>query len=116
MKSNFIDRVILGTLIIAAPLGIFCGNEGRAIFVGALWGSANLFILKHLVLKMMATSKKEYLQICLLGLLKCPILYLGGYVLLKVPTLSPTYLFIGFSLLFVMMALRACKVTLLKRA
>ena len=116
MKSNFIDRVILGTLIIATPLGLFCGNEGRAICAGALWGAANLYILKHLVLKMMANGKKEYLQICLLCLLKCPILYLGGYVLLKIPSLPPLYLFIGFSLLFVMTALWACKVTLLKRA
>ena len=115
MKSSFIDRVILGTLVLAAPLGLFCGNEGRAIFVGALWGSANLYILKHLVLKMMA-GKKKYLQICLLGLLKCPILYLGGYVLLKVPSLPPLYLSMGFSLLFVMTALWACKVTLFKRA
>lgn len=115
VKSNFIDQVIIGTLILAAPLGIFCGREGQAICAGALWGSANLYILKHLVLSMLATGKKDYIKIFMLFMLKCPLLYAGGYVLLKVPSLSPIYLFIGFSLLFVMMALRAFKLTLLKK-
>lgn len=116
VKSNFIDKVIIGTLIIAAPLGIFCGREGQAMCAGALWGSANLYILKHLVLSLLAVGKRDYIKICVLFILKCPLLYAGGYVLLKVPSLSPIYLFIGFSILFVMMGLRAFKVTLLKRA
>lgn len=116
MKSNFIDRVIICALIVAAPLGIFCGDNGLAICAGALWGSANLYVLKHLVLKMLATGKKEYLKISLLCLVKCPLLYAGGYLLLDMPSLPSLYLFIGFSLLFVMMALLRFKVTLLKRA
>lgn len=115
VKSKFIDRVIVGALLVAAPLGLFCGYQGLAICAGALWGSANLYTLKHLVLKLLS-DKKEYLKITLLALLKCPLLYAGGYVLLKVPAFSAMYLFIGFSLLFVMMALLGFKVTLLRRA
>ena len=116
MKSRFIDRVIMSTLVIALPLALFWGSKGQAICLGALWGSANLFVLKHLVLKMLDKNKKNYLHISLLCLLKCPILYVGGYLLLEVPSLPPAYLLLGFSLLFVMMTLYAFKTVLRKKA
>ncbi len=115
MKNKFVKRVILGTLLAAAPMGALFGKAGLAIFAGALWGSANLFLLKLLVQKMVLPGKKDLLRIALLALLKCPLLYGAGYFLLKIPQFPPVYLFLGFSLLFVMMGLMSFKVTLLKR-
>lgn len=109
MKSKFIDHVIVGTITLAALLCLTGGNKGVAILVGAIWGAANLFILKHLIPKLLTPGKKDVAKIVSLASLKCPLLYAAGYALLRVPKLPASYLLLGFSLIFVMMVLIGMK-------
>lgn len=105
MKFDFINKVIFGTLIIAAvsfvtvwALGHF--YDGLALFLGACWASVNLFFLAQLIKGMIGVKSKNYLKVFLLLSIKLPLLYLAGYGLLKIQNLSNIYLLMGFSFIF----------------
>jgi hypothetical protein len=105
MKFDFINKVIIGTLIIAAvsfvtvwTLGHF--YDGLALFLGALWASINLFFLGQLIKGILFVKNKNYLKFFLLLSIKLPLLYLAGYGLLKIQNLPNIYLLIGFSFIF----------------
>jgi hypothetical protein len=107
-KLKFIDQVMICALVVAAPMGIFWGYSGLAVCVGTVWGVANLFVLKKLVFHLFSGTK-AYFKMTLLFFMKCPILYVIGYMLLKEPLLPSMYLFAGFSMIFVMMGLLGLK-------
>jgi hypothetical protein len=67
-----------------------------SIMAGFFWGSLNLYFIKELLCEALISSPKNYIKLCLLALLKFPLLYVIGYVLLQFDWISPGYSFIGF--------------------
>ncbi len=102
-STRFVNQVIVVTLL-AASCGwwFFRAEGGVPLFLGASWGSGNLWIIGQLV-KQLGSSRKKYVKIMSLFFLKCPFIYVLGYLLLKS---HPNHLFellIGLSLLFAML-------------
>lgn len=102
VRLRAIEKIIYATLIAAviclAGGGlIFHFQEGLAIFAGAVWGSLNLFFLKHLIQNLLLRTGKN-IKLFMLVCIKWPLLYLAGYALLKIDYLSSLYLLIGFSI------------------
>jgi hypothetical protein len=99
-------KLIIQATVIAALLSLIGSVlfhhvwEGVAIFAGALWGSVNLFFLKLLMQSLLLQRAKNRLKLALLVCIKCPLLYLAGYGLLKTKYLPPLYLLVGFSIIF----------------
>lgn len=106
MTRNLIDKMIYTTLfaaLICLVGGFFShhAKDGVALFSGAIWGALNLFFLKVLLQRLILPTYKKNFLFVLLILIKWPLLYLGGYYLLKNTYLSSMYLLAGFSILFV---------------
>jgi|ERR1700722_4403973 len=77
-------------------------REGISLFAGALWGSVNFYLLKHLMQNLLLHKEKKYLKLIILFSIKWPLLYLAGYGLLKTGYFSSAYLLIGFSIILCM--------------
>lgn len=74
-----------------------------AINLGALWSICNLFLIKVLIQNIFNITKKNYWKIYGVLIIKLPVLYLGGYGLLKIANLPFIYFLMGFSLTFVVL-------------
>lgn len=83
--------------LIAAGYFAYTGEVGAlGLFVGALWGNVNLFLITFLVQNVLLTRKP--LQMALLILLKFPLLYGVGFFLLSSDIWDPWLLLIGLSI------------------
>lgn len=94
-------------LAIAQLVGV---PEALSVFFGALWGCANLYIIKELVKSIflpVAGGSRNYTKIALCLIAKFPLLYLGGYIFLASSEFSPLYSLIGFSLIFIVFLIKA---------
>lgn len=111
MELNLINSVLRMVLALALICLIFVScvydfKEGLGIFLGGIWGGANLFFIKQLMESILTLSPKNYLKIYSLFLIKFPLIYGIGYVLIKFDYFSPWSLLIGFSLLFAALFLK----------
>lgn len=102
MDLKFIDRVIRTTLILAAVLFPFFAlyiklNLALSILLGAIWGALNLWAIKIIITSMMPGQKKNTVTGLLVLLLKLPVLYALGYLLVTWSYLSVGGLLWGFS-------------------
>jgi len=83
--------------------------------VGALWGSLNLYFLTNLITEIFSPGKEVRKgKVILIVLVKFPLLYLIGYVLLIIkrsgsqdPYFPAISLVSGFTLIFLVMFLKA---------
>lgn len=112
MGIEFIHRVIKTSLILGVLIFLFVTffhkfNYASGIFVGCVWGCLNLYFLTNLVTE--ATNPKgiRKKRIILLVLFKFPLLYLSGYFLLRMKYFPVTSLLMGFTLVFVVILLKA---------
>ncbi|MDP1834937.1 MAG: hypothetical protein Q8K75_03315 [Chlamydiales bacterium] len=106
MDLKAINRIILLTLmeaVMTLPFIAFFYDlpSAAAVLVGALWGCANMYLLKLLVQSWLTTEQRNYLAVHFLLWFKFPILYLSGYALLKSGIFPSIGLLFGFSLIFV---------------
>lgn len=67
------------------------------IFLGALWGIANLYLTKQLLETILLPTPNKNLKILIFTLIKFPLLYGAGYGLLRINSISPWDLLIGFT-------------------
>jgi hypothetical protein len=114
MQLKIINQTIQATLLVAAialigSLFLHRMPQGIALFAGALWGSVNLFFLKHVMHHLLLRNGEKHLKLSLLFCLKWPLLYLAGYGLLKTTYLPTLYLLGGFSLLLGMILILGLK-------
>ena len=100
--------MLLGML--AAPLaaGLFGWRAGVGVAGGITWAVANVWVLAKLVTTMVGASKRPWWQGAWWWVLKLPVLYGIGAVLLVSSWSSPIGFLVGFSLWFV--AVVACAV------
>ena len=113
MGVEFIHRVIKTSLVLAVLVFLFVTvyysfRFGAGILVGALWGCLNLLFLTNLITEVFTPGKEVRKgKIILIAVVKFPLLYAAGYVLLWIKYLPAESLLIGFTLLFVVMFLKA---------
>lgn len=109
---EFITRVIKTSIVVSLiqlPFVAFYFDYRFALGVvlGCLWGAVNLHFLKAVVVCYTDLSKRSKRQLLLLLLLKFPLLYLGGYLLLKLGLFPVLSLVVGFTLIFAVIVLKA---------
>jgi hypothetical protein len=113
MGVEFIYRVIKTTLVLAVLGFLFLTvyydfKFGGGILAGAAWGCLNLLFLTHLITEIFSPGKEiQKGKVILVALVKFPLLYAAGFLLLKIRYFPAESLVIGFSLLFVVMFLKA---------
>ena len=77
---------------------------GLALFLGICWGSLNLYFIRQLLMAFLLEKPRHSLKITLLVLLKFPLLYYAGYLILSLKPVSAGYLLIGVFCGFVLVA------------
>jgi hypothetical protein len=113
MGPEFIHRVIKTSLIVAVLGFLFVTvyynfRFGAGILVGAVWGCANLYFLTNLITEIFSPGKEVRKgKVILIVLVKFPLLYLIGYVLLIIKYFPVVSLVLGFTLIFLVMFLKA---------
>jgi hypothetical protein len=113
MGLEFIHRVIKTSLVLSV-LGLlfvtvyYDFRFGGGILAGAVWGCLNLLFLTNLISEIFSPGKKVIKgKVLRIALVKFPLLYAAGYVLLAVKYFPAESLLVGFTLLFLVMLLKA---------
>ena len=113
MGVEFIHRVIKTSLVLAALGFLFVTvyydfKFGGGILAGAIWGCLNLLFLTRLITEIFSPGEEiRKGKVILIAVVKFPLLYAAGFLLLKITYFPPVSLVIGFSLLFLVMFLKA---------
>lgn len=111
MGLEFIKRIIRTTailsLIVALALAVYHdGTFAFGFLVGTAWGLANLFAIRLLVAELINPAGARRKMILPVALVKFPVLYVGGYLVLASEAFSVLSLLAGFSLMFVVIILK----------
>jgi hypothetical protein len=112
MGLEFITRVIKTSAIVSLiqlPFVAFYFDYrySLGIVLGCLWGVVNLYFLRSVIVCYTELSQRSKRQLLLLLLLKFPLLYLGGYLLLESSLFPVLSLLVGFTLIFAVIVLKA---------
>ncbi len=112
MGLEFITRVVKTSVIVSLIQLPFVAiyfdyRYGLGIVLGCLWGVVNLHFLRSVVVCYTNLSGRSKRQLLLLLLLKFPLLYLVGYLLLKWSLFPVLSLVVGFTLIFAVILLKA---------
>jgi len=105
MGLEFISRIIKTTAVVAlvAALYLTMYHSGRlalGFLVGVTWSLINLYFLKGMVTELITPNPTRKDVAVVLGLIKFPILYVGGYLIIASDYFSIYSLLAGFSLIF----------------
>jgi hypothetical protein len=112
LDSAFIIRS-LRTAVALALLGFVLGAyylnfaAGVGFLLGALWSIANLYLIKVLIEKVITLAKRPAGPVALLVLVKFPLLYGLGFLVLSWGWYDVLAPLCGFSLPFVVVVLKA---------
>lgn len=111
MGLEFITRIIRTTAILAllAAMAIAVYYDWEfavGLLIGSAWGLANLYMFKLLVTEAISPEKTRTNLIVILMLIKFPLLYVGGYLLIDWGYFSIYSLLAGFSLMFLVTILK----------
>jgi hypothetical protein len=113
MGVEFIHRVIKTSLVLAALGFLFVTvywnfKFGAGILAGAVWGCLNLLFLTRLITEVFSPGEEiKKGKVILIAVVKFPLLYAAGFLLLTKTDFPPLSLVIGFSLLFLVMFVKA---------
>ncbi len=113
MGVEFIHRVIKTSLVVAVLCFLFVTvyynfRFGAGILAGTIWGSLNLWFLTQLIVEIFSPGKEVRKgKVILIAVVKFPLLYAAGFVLLKINYFPPLSLVSGFTLIFLVMFLKA---------
>ena len=112
MGIEFIHRTIKTSLILALIILLFVSvyynfKFALGVLVGCMWGCLNLYFLSSLIVETIKLEKINKRKVLLIVLVKFPLLYLLGYLLLRIKYFSALSLLAGFTLIFVVLALKA---------
>ena len=112
MGIEFIYRTIRTSLIVSALSFFFVGVYynlpfGLGLFLGTGWGCLNLFFITQLITEAFGLKIPHKRKIYLILLVKFPLLYFAGYILLWLKYFPVESLLIGFTLIFAVIFLKA---------
>ncbi|OGC79731.1 MAG: hypothetical protein A2W07_07035 [candidate division Zixibacteria bacterium RBG_16_43_9] len=112
MGLEFINRIIRTSLIVSALSFLFVSVYrnflfGLGLFLGTAWGCLNLFFITQLVVEAFSLKKPNKGKLTLILLIKFPLLYYAGYILLRLKYFPVESLLIGFTLIFAITFLKA---------
>jgi hypothetical protein len=112
LNLDFVERTIRTTCVLLLVLfafgiyyfGIF---DSLALLSGGIWSVINLGFLSTLVRAVVRPEGVNKLRAIGLAFIKFPLLYVAAYFLVTVTEFRPVLLVIGFSMVFVVIVLKA---------
>ncbi len=112
MGAEYTVRIIKATAAVALLTALFCATyfspaAGVGLLAGAAWGCLNLLVTGHFVRTLVAAVKPRKLRVLVLSFIKFPLLYGAGFLLLRVGVFPPESLVSGFSLVLLIIVLKA---------
>jgi hypothetical protein len=116
---DFIQRTLrtTGVLLLILFLVVvyyFGFYDGLALFSAGVWSMVNLIFLSALVRATLKPDGVNKSAVAVLAVVKFPLLYAAGYFLLTTDVFRPVPLVIGFSIVLIVMVLKAASRVLLK--
>jgi hypothetical protein len=94
-------------LVMAAPLATYFGiAQGIAWIAGIAWSLVNLYFITALVKDVITLEDRRVMPIILTLLIKFPVLYAAGFVLLAVAHLPIAWLMAGFTWPFFVLVMK----------
>ncbi|MBD3299487.1 MAG: hypothetical protein GF341_12585 [candidate division Zixibacteria bacterium] len=119
MGLEFIKRVQRATLVVGVLAFAFVAlyyspNFGLGMLVGCLWGVANFWALEHVLTAVLRPDAVDRRRAFIFAGIKFPVLYAAGIIVLWKGWFEPVSLVAGFSLLFLVVLLKALGRTVLK--
>lgn len=105
MMTTMINRIIIISIMLATLCSLVLwltthkNGPSAAPFMGALWNAANLFMISILAHALIIDKKYNYAL--LISLVKFPLLYGAGYLLLTSSLWNPWHVAAGLPLIFV---------------
>ncbi len=115
---DFIQRTLKTTgvvLLVTFVIGIYYFGfyDALAYFSAGIWSMVNLLFLAALVRTALKPEGVDKMAAAVLALIKFPLLYSAGYFLFTVEMFRPFPLFIGLSMVILVMVLKAVSRVLL---
>ncbi len=112
MRLKLVDRIIKSTLIAAVIffpfLAIYMSMSfALSVFLGAVWGALNLLAIKYIIVSLVARQGRNPKLGAAVLVLKIPVVYGAGYVLVTWDYLSVGGLLWGFSGILITAVLNA---------
>ncbi len=112
MGLEFLHRVLrstafVGVLVFAFVAVYYQPRFGLGILFGCAWGIGNFWALTRVIPAVLTPNTVDRRRALLLAAIKFPALYGIGYLVLRSEWFTPIALLIGFSLLFVVVVLKA---------
>jgi len=112
MDLDFLKRIGRATAVVGALAFLFLAvyydvSFALGILVGSLWGVANFGALAAVLTATIRPGGVNRRRALLLALVKFPVLYGVGYLILRAEWFTPVSLVAGFSLLFLVTLLKA---------
>jgi hypothetical protein len=112
MGLDFINRVIKTTLLFSAIVFIFGSFYfdwlySLGVFVGALWGCANLWFIRQVVINYITPDERDTKKLALAAVIKFPVLYGLAFLILYLGWFPVTSFVIGFSLILFVIVMKA---------
>jgi hypothetical protein len=109
---EFITRVVKTSLVVSLIQLPFISlyfdyRFSLGIVLGCLWGVTNLHFMRSLVVCYTDLSGRNKRRLLLLLVVKVPLLYFGGYLLLRSGLFPILSLVTGFTLIFAVILLKA---------
>ncbi|UCF78509.1 MAG: hypothetical protein JSW03_10580 [Candidatus Eiseniibacteriota bacterium] len=112
MGLEFVTRIVKTTAIVSALTALFVATYfspawGGGVLLGATWNSLNLLLVAWLVRAVVAAERAVRGRIVALAAVKFPVLYGLGFLLLRSAVFPVGSLVTGFSLVLVVILLKA---------
>jgi hypothetical protein len=105
MGLEFITRIIKTTAILALIVALYLtmyysGKAASGFLIGVAWSLTNLYFIKGMVVELITPNETRKDIAVVLGFIKFPVLYVGGFLIVA-SNYFPVYsLLAGFSLIF----------------
>lgn len=118
MGIEFITRTLktvgaLSLLILIFGTSYYGFYPSLSVFTGMIWGMVNLYFLSLLVRSTLKPDGVEMKTALVLLLIKFPLLYITGYLMVTSDFFKPILLLVGFTMVLVVMVLKAVGRTIL---
>ena len=101
MGFEFLHRVrktsIITALLLFPVMTLYLGvSTGVSWLAGCAWSLANLFFIRLLITTTCSDAERKRLRLAVILLVKVPVLYVIGFLMLRSGSLSPIALLVGF--------------------
>ena len=111
MGPEFITRIIRTTAVLSIIVALCCcyyfdWKFGVGILTGVAWSLLNLYFLRQLILEVITPGETRRSVVVGIMLLKFPLLYITGYLVIASDYFTIYSLMLGFTLMFIVTILK----------